>query len=54
MRKVTFLVKEQNVSVISTDVNGYHDVLPNISLSRTECLCIKIWTGRRAHQGPIS
>ena len=31
--KVTFLVKEQNVSVISTGVN-YYDVLPNISLSR--------------------
>ena len=27
--KVTFLVKGQNVSVISIDINGYHDVLPN-------------------------
>ena len=34
MTKVKFLVKEQNVSVISTDVNEYHDVLPNISLRR--------------------
>ena len=32
--KVTFLVKEQNVSVISTDAMEYHDVLPNISLNR--------------------
>ena len=34
MTKVTFLVKDQNVSVISTDVMEYHDVLPNIFLSR--------------------
>ena len=33
MTKVKFLVEEQNVSVISTEVNGIY-ILPNISRSR--------------------
>ena len=44
--KVTFLVKEQTVSVISTDVNGISWCLTYISLSR---MSVKIWPGRRAH-----
>ena len=39
--KVTFF-KEQNGSVVSTDVNGiYHDILP-ISYRRMMCLFIQI------------
>ena len=40
--KIEISCKEQNVSVISTAVNGIHDVLPNISPSRLSVnLCIK-------------
>ena len=47
MTKETFLVKEQNVSVISTV--AYHDVSPNISLGRISVYMHEIWPGRRAH-----
>ena len=47
--KIKFLLKKQNVSVISTDFNG------NIRMSYLTCLLAgwvfmhKIWPGRRAH-----
>ena len=40
--KVTFLVKEQNVSVISTDVNGISWCLTEHISQQDEYLCIKI------------
>ena len=47
--KVTFLVKEQNVSVISIDVNGISWCLYPTYLVSGWVFMHKIWTGRRSH-----
>ena len=50
MTKVTFLVKEQNVSVVSTDVNGISLCLYYLRYILAQLVFMhNIWHGRRAH-----